>query len=74
MSRGKESIYVRCPYFRREDRPRIQIKCEALVEDTDLYQRFPSLEALCCHKDRYCKADYRSCPLAAALDHKYDFS
>lgn len=73
MSEGKECIYVRCPYYRREDRKRIQIKCEGLVDGTHLYQRFGSVKSLLQHKERYCKSYFNRCPLAAALDRKYDF-
>ncbi len=73
MANGKICIYVRCPYYRREDRKLVQLKCEGIVEGTDLYQRFENGDALLKHKDRFCKADYRRCPLAAALDRKYDY-
>lgn len=73
MSKGKECIYVRCPYYRREDRKVMQIKCEGIVEGTDLYQRFENLEQLRQHKDRFCKKRYSACPVAAALDRKYDY-
>ncbi len=73
MSKGKECIYVRCPYYRREDRKNLQMKCEGIVEGTDLYQRFGNLNGLLGHRERFCKADYRRCPVAAALDRKYDY-
>lgn len=73
MSKGKECIYVRCPYYRREDRKTIQLKCEGIVEGTDLYQRFENVAGLLGHKERYCKTAYRECPLAAALDRKYEY-
>lgn len=37
MSNGKESIFVRCPYYRREDRKLLQLRCEGLLDGTDLY-------------------------------------
>ncbi len=73
MSNGKECIYVRCPYYRREDRKLMQLKCEGMVEGTDLYQRFENLNSLLSHKERYCKSNFSRCPLAEALDRKYDF-
>lgn len=73
LSIGKEYVYVRCPYYIREDRKRMQIKCEGLIDETNMYVRFGNLSCLCRHKDRFCKRDYRECPIAAALDRKYDF-
>ncbi len=73
MSAGKEYVYVRCPYYIREDRRRVQIRCEGLVEGTNLYNRFPNLASLCGHKDRFCKRDYGKCPIADALNRKYGF-
>lgn len=62
MSNGKECIYVRCPYYRREDRKLMQLKCEGMVEGTDLYQRFENLNSLLSHKERYCKSNFSRCP------------
>lgn len=73
MSKGRETVYVKCPYYRREDRKERQILCEGLLDGTDLYQRFPSLDAMLQHKNCYCKIDYRKCPIAQALDRKYDY-
>lgn len=73
MSKGRESIYVRCPYYCREDRKLMQLRCEGIIEGTELYQRFGSGAEMRSHKDQYCQGAYRSCPLAAALDRKYDY-
>lgn len=73
MSKGKECIFVRCPYYRREERNLLQLKCEGLLEGTDLYQRFENGERMRRHKEVYCMKDYRRCPLAEALDRKYEY-
>ncbi len=73
MSSGVAYDYVRCPYYLREDRKLRQIKCEGVMPETDLYQRFKRVEALERHKDCFCKGDYRKCPLARTLDRKYGF-
>ncbi len=73
MSNGKESIFVRCPYYRREDRKLLQLRCEGLLDGTDLYQRFGSGKDMRHHKEVYCMGLYRRCPLAEALDRKYEY-
>lgn len=73
MSSGVAYDYVRCPYYLREDRKQRQIKCEGVTQDTDLYQRFKSTDALERHKETFCKGDYRKCPLACTLDKEYGF-
>lgn len=73
MSIGKEYVYVRCPYYVREDRKGMQIRCEGLIEGTMLYNRFQNLSCLCRYRDRFCKREYGKCPIAAALNRKYEF-
>lgn len=73
MTMGKESIFIRCPYYRREDRRILQLKCEGLLEDTELYHRFPGRSEMRQHRERYCMKDYRRCPLSQALDRKYEY-
>lgn len=73
MAKGMESIYVRCPYYRCEERKNLQLKCEGLLDGTDLYQRFEDREKMGRHRKAYCMKDYRHCPLAEALDRKYEY-
>lgn len=74
MANGREAVYVKCPYYRREDRKGHQIRCEGILEGTEQYQRFNSLDAMLRHKNGYCKRAYRECPVAAALDRKYEYA
>lgn len=73
MSSGVAYDYVRCPYYLREDRKRMQIKCEGAAPESDLYQRFRSRAALEEHKDTFCRGDWTKCPIAWALNRKYGF-
>lgn len=74
MSTGKVAVYVKCPYYRREVRKERKIMCEGLTDGTDLYQRFPSLEAMQAHKKAFCnRQSYGSCPIAKALNGKYGY-
>lgn len=56
--------YTRCPYFQSEKR--LTISCE------DVVRRFKTLEAKWSHMDRYCDADYMSCPFAIDLRRAYE--
>lgn len=74
MSKAREAVYVKCPYYRREDRQGRKIQCEGLLEGTEQYQRFPSLEALKKQKMSFCnRKDFAKCPVADALDRKYGY-
>lgn len=66
-------MYIRCPYYRREDRKDRKIKCEGVVDSTEMEQRFRSNQALMDHREKYCMENYRACPLAMALDRKYEY-
>ena len=56
--------YTKCPYFQSEKRQ--TISCE------DVVRRFKTLEAKWIHMDRYCDADYMSCPFAIDLRRAYE--
>ena len=56
--------YTKCPYFQSEKRQ--TISCE------DIVRRFKSLEAKWSHMDRFCDADYMSCPFAVDLRKAYE--
>lgn len=56
--------YTKCPYFQSEKRQ--TISCE------DVVRRFKTLEAKWIHMDRYCDADYMSCPYAIDLQRAYE--
>lgn len=74
MAKSMVSVYVRCPYYRREERKRQKkIVCEGVVEGTSLHQTFSSVAALKKHRDQFCKGNYRECPIAAALNRKYNY-
>lgn len=74
MAKSMVSVYIQCPYYKREERNRqIKIVCEGILDGTSLHQIFLSVEALKKHRDCFCKGDYSKCPIAAALNRKYDY-
>lgn len=73
MSKAREAVYVKCPYYRRESRQDRKIQCEGLLEGTEQYQRFESLDALKIYKKCCCNRDYSRCPVAQALNRKYGY-
>ena len=74
MGKSMESVYIRCPYYHREERTRqIKIVCEGVVEGTSCHQMFASGEALRQHRKSFCMGCYDRCPLAQALNRKYGY-
>lgn len=73
MAKGYVSVYIRCPYYRREDRKERKIKCEGVVDRTELEQRFFNSQALLEHREAFCMGAYGKCPVAMALDRKYGY-
>lgn len=68
------SVYVKCPYYKREERkPQKKIVCEGVLERTSLHQMFETVPDLKNHKDSFCKGDYNKCPIAEALNRKYEY-
>ena len=68
------SIYVKCPYYRREEHgEQKKIVCEGIWEETSTHHMFPSLEKLNKRKHRFCIDNYNQCPLAQTLNKKYDY-
>lgn len=74
MAKGIVSTYVKCPYYRREERKQEKkIVCEGCVDNTSIHQIFVSVLELKQHKDRYCMCDYNKCPIAQMLNQKYGY-
>lgn len=67
-------IYVKCPYYRREERKQQKkIVCEGVLDGSSIHQMFSSVSDLKRTKDCFCKGDYNKCPIAEALNRKYDY-
>ena len=73
MSKGNEDRLVKCPYYKMHERH--VVKCEGFEKGMVLHAAFSSYSQMVEWKDRYCrKMCYRQCPVAKALDEKYDYN
>lgn len=63
------SIYVKCPYYRCEEKT--EIFCENLIDNTNLRLKFATKPDFKKHKKGCCMGDYNSCFLAATLNSKW---
>lgn len=74
MAKSMVSVYIRCPYYRREERKQqAKLVCEGVVERTSLHQMFGSVEGLKRHRQCFCMGEYDRCPVAQALNRKYGY-
>ena len=74
VAKGMVSIYIKCPYYKREERKgQTKIVCEGILEGTSLHQTFGNLADLKKHKNAFCMGRYNRCPVAEALNRKYDY-
>ena len=69
--RSKVSIYVKCPYYHREEKQKIF--CEGVQKGTSIHLAFDSNAKLKGYKDCYCKKDYNKCLLAQMLNRKWEY-
>lgn len=74
VSGTKVSVYVECPYYRRESRKgEIWIGCEGLLDSTSLIRNnFATKAERTKYRQRFCNGDYTKCLIAKALDEKYE--
>ena len=74
MSKSKVSVFVRCPYYKREERKNgTKIVCEGPGEGIFLHLMFDSLDRLKENRKCYCMANYNKCPIAQMLNRKYHY-
>lgn len=74
MAKSIVSVYVRCPYYKREERKKqIKIVCEGTTEENSIHLMFESVDALKRNEDQLCKKDYNLCPIAQMLNRKYGY-
>ena len=74
MSKGMVSIYVRCPYYKREERKRTpKIVCESAVDSTVLHMIFESAADLKQFESICCKGEWKQCPIAQMNNRKWDY-
>lgn len=69
MKKGKESIYVKCPYYSHEESRCIH--CEGTTKENRIYMTFLNPKLKKEYKDRYCKAAWGKCLLADMQNRKY---
>lgn len=64
---------VVCPYYRFDDGGK-RISCEGLIKNTVVINRFTRKSKMATHIDMICSSmDYaKLCPVAAALEKKYE--
>lgn len=60
------STKSKCPYYKHESRG--QVVCEGICEDSVTHVAF-STSSGCYHfKNKYCRNDYKECPVAQMLE------
>lgn len=71
MAKYKEDYLVQCPYY-REEAPQT-LHCEGVTEGSCLQLGFSSRPRMHAYKARYCRACWKTCPVAGMLNRKYDY-
>lgn len=66
MGNAYKSITAVCPYYKNE-RPD-EITCDGLCGALYIKQRFSNKIEARKHKARYCRLDWKNCPIAAMLE------
>lgn len=69
MSKSMVSVYVRCPFYHREEKQKIF--CEGVGEGTFLHLAFGSSTDKKQYEKCYCKGKYRQCPIADMQERRY---
>lgn len=69
--KSKVSIYVKCPYYRREEKQKIF--CEGVQEGTSIHLAFDSPANLKRYMECYCKKEFNQCILAQMQNRKWDY-
>lgn len=65
MGKYKFSLKVKCPYYDGERSQ--EIFCRGVIADSRIHQGFAHPGLLDQQKERFCEADWRSCPVAKML-------
>ena len=71
MIRTYEDANVGCPYYNEESD--LRIICEGLCDRSTTQQVFAARWDKANFKNRYCCTAWKSCPLAKALNQKYNY-
>ena len=72
MPNMNEDHLVQCPYYKTHNRQ--VIHCEGFEVGMVMHAAFSSYEKQVNWKSKYCrKMSYRQCPIAKALDEKYEY-
>lgn len=62
---------IMCPFFSKTIKP-CGIECEGCVPMTLNVTKFTDEQRRASHMDKYCYADYKSCPVAEMVNQKYE--
>ena len=65
------SVYVKCPYYRREEKQKIF--CEGVSQGTSIHLAFGSPQQRKQYETIYCKGDWSRCLLAQMQNRKWDY-
>ena len=70
MASRKVAVYVKCPYYRKEDG--VKLCCEGIVEGTHINQIFPTKQARANFERRHCKSAWEKCPVAMLVSQRLE--
>ena len=70
MSISKDSIFIKCPFFKAHDARRIF--CEVIVKDISVHLSFMSADTKRQYEKKHCEHGYGSCPIYKINERKYD--
>lgn len=73
MAKSKVSVYVKCPYYKREQGQKIC--CEGVTEGSSIHLAFdanvhPGMKD---YEKTFCKGDYNKCPIAQMLNRRHNY-
>lgn len=69
MAKSAVSVYVKCPFYRREENQKIF--CEGVQGGTSIHLAFAAPTDRKQYEKCYCKGRYRTCRIAGMLEGKY---
>lgn len=69
--KSKVSVYVKCPYYRREEKQKIF--CEGVKDGTSIHLAFDSGAKLKEYEKRFCKGCWGECILAQMQNRRYEY-
>lgn len=71
MAKSDVNIYVKCPYYRKDDRQRIV--CEGLGAGNSIQMVFDNQSYMKSYEKAYCKRCWKDCCIAQMLNKKWDY-